>query len=69
MTITVVGGAVLVGRVLSGVMLDRFDSRHVAIGFFVMQAAGVLLLLTEATLVWVLGAALLIVLCLGAELT
>ncbi|MGH8608102.1 MAG: MFS transporter, partial [Gammaproteobacteria bacterium] len=64
---SVAGGAVLVGRVWTGYLLDRFFAPTVTIGFFLALALGVFLLWTGATETTALFAAMLVGLGLGAE--
>jgi MFS family permease len=64
---SLVGLAVLVGRLSSGAAMDRFFAPHVAIVAFLISAGGCLLLLTDAA-VPVCAAALGIGLTVGAEL-
>lgn len=64
---SLIGVAVLAGRLTSGAALDRFDARHVASVAFSISAAGCLLLLGGSPVVVSL-AALAIGLTIGAEL-
>lgn len=64
---SLIGVAVLTGRLASGAALDRFDPRHVAGVAFTISAVGCLLLLGGSPLV-VSVAALAIGLTIGAEL-
>lgn len=64
---SLIGVAVLTGRLASGAALDRFDARHVAGVAFAISAVGCLLLLGGSPLV-VSIAALAIGLTIGAEL-
>jgi sugar phosphate permease len=64
---SVLGGAVIMGRVLSGYLLDRFFASYVAMIFFVGAACGILVLWSGATGAWVFVAAFLIGLGMGAE--
>ena len=64
---SVAGGAVLVGRVWTGYLLDRFFAPTVTIGFFLALALGVFLLWAGATETGALFAAMLVGLGLGAE--
>jgi MFS family permease len=64
---SIAGGAVLVGRVWTGYLLDRFFAPNVTMGFFLALAFGVFLLGTGATATTALFAAMLVGLGLGAE--
>lgn len=67
LAISVSGAAVIVGRILSGLMLDRLPAPRVALCFFVIQVAGVLLLLVQVSVPSAVVAAMFIGLSLGAE--
>ena len=49
LAVSLLGGALLTGRVLAGYMLDRFFAPHVALGFFIAVAGGLSLLWGGAT--------------------
>jgi MFS family permease len=61
------GGALLIGRVGAGYLLDRFLASSVAIGFLAGATLGVFLLWSEAVGVLAFAAAILIGLGVGAE--
>jgi MFS family permease len=61
------GGAVILGRVLSGYLLDRLFASYVAMVFFVGAAGGILILWSGAAGPWIFVAAFLIGLGMGAE--
>ena len=64
---SLIGVAVLVGRLTSGAALDRFRAQHVAAFAFTMSALGCLLLLADSAALAAAGA-LAIGLTIGAEL-
>jgi MFS family permease len=64
---SLLGGALLIGRVGAGYLLDRFRASAVAIGFLVGATLGIFLLWSEVSGGLVFGAAILIGLGLGAE--
>jgi cyanate permease len=64
---SLLGGALLVGRVGAGYLLDRFFASHVAICFLCGVTLGILLLWTEAVGGLVFSAAVLVGLGVGAE--
>jgi sugar phosphate permease len=61
------GSAVLIGRVGTGYLLDRFFAPNVTIGFFLLLALGVFLLWSEVAGSGAVLAAMLVGLGLGAE--
>jgi cyanate permease len=61
------GGALLLGRVVAGQLLDRFFAPYVAMGFFLAPALGLFLLWGGATGSWAFAAAFLVGMGLGAE--
>ncbi len=61
------GGALLLGRVGAGRLLDRFFAPYVAMGFFLAPALGLSLLWSGATGGWAFAAAFLVGMGLGAE--
>ena len=64
---SLLGGALLVGRVGAGYLLDRFFASHVAIGFLCGVAVGLFLLWSGAVGGLVFSAAVLVGLGVGAE--
>ncbi len=64
---SVLGGAVIAGRVSCGYLLDRFFASYVALIFFLGAAAGILLLWSGAGGAWAFVAAFLIGMGMGAE--
>jgi len=64
---SVLGGAVIAGRVSCGYLLDRFFAAYVALIFFLGAAGGILLLWSGAGGVWAFVAAFLIGMGMGAE--
>lgn len=64
---SVLGGAVIAGRVSCGYLLDRFFASYVALIFFLGAAGGILLLWSGAGGVWAFVAAFLIGMGMGAE--
>ncbi len=64
---SLLGGAVLVGRVITGYLLDRFFAPSVALGFFTGAFLGVLLLWSGATHELAFVSAFLVGLGMGAE--
>lgn len=64
---SVLGGALLIGRVGAGYLLDRFLASSVAIGFLAGATLGVFLLWNETVGIFAFAAALLIGLGVGAE--
>lgn len=64
---SVLGGAVIFGRVSSGFILDRFFASYVAMIFFTGAALGILLLWSGAGGAWNFAAAFLIGMGMGAE--
>jgi MFS family permease len=64
---SLLGGALLLGRVSAGYLLDRLTAEVVAIGFLTGAALGVLLLWSEAIGVLAFTAAILVGLGVGAE--
>jgi MFS family permease len=64
---SLLGGAVLVGRVITGYLLDRFFAPRVALGFFTGAFLGVLLLWSGATQELAFVSAFLVGLGMGAE--
>lgn len=64
---SVLGGAVIVGRVSCGFLLDRLFASYVALIFFTGAAVGILLLWTGAGGAWAFVAAFLIGMGMGAE--
>ena len=67
LAISFLGGATLMGRVIAGLLLDRFFVSRVGIGFFAGVAAGLGLLWSGATGSVAFVAAVLVGLGLGAE--
>ena len=67
LSVSLLGGALLTGRVLAGYMMDRFFAPHVALGFFIAVAGGLSLLWGGATGAPAFLAAFLVGLGLGAE--
>lgn len=65
---SVLGVAVLVGRVVSGYLVDRFFAPYVAFALFAQAAAGIGLLLLGGTGVLALAGAFSVGLALGAEI-
>jgi len=66
--ISVAGISLVAGRILSGVLVDRFPSAFVAAGFFSAQAVGIaILLLGSSGLAVAIAACILVGLGLGAE--
>ena len=65
---SVLGIALLIGRVSSGYLLDRFFGPHVAASFFAAAAAGIALLSATRAQEFAFAAAFLIGLGLGAEI-
>jgi MFS family permease len=61
------GGALLLGRVGAGRLLDHFFAPYVATGFFLAPALGLSLLWSGATGGWAFAAAFLVGMGLGAE--
>ncbi len=64
---SVLGGALLVGRVGAGYLLDRFAAASVAIAFLTGASLGVFLLWSEAVGMFAFAAAILVGLGVGAE--
>jgi sugar phosphate permease len=64
---SLLGGAVLIGRVVTGYLLDRFFAPRVAVGFFTGATVGVLLLWGGATHDLAFVSAFLVGLGMGAE--
>lgn len=64
---SVLGGAVILGRVASGYLLDRLFAAHVALIFFSGAAIGILILWSGAVGAWVFVSAFLVGLGMGAE--
>lgn len=64
---SVLGGAVIMGRVASGYLLDRLFASYVAVIFFFGAAIGILLLWSGAGGAWAFVAAFLIGMGMGAE--
>lgn len=64
---SLLGGALLVGRVGAGYLLDRFFASSVAIGFLSGAAVGIFLLWSEAVGMLAFSAAILVGLSVGAE--
>ena len=64
---TIVGTAVMLGRVLSGYLQDRFFAPRVAFGVFALSALGIALLWMGRSGQTALGAAFLVGLGMGAE--
>jgi MFS family permease len=67
LAITVLGSALMIGRVLSGYLLDRFFAPRVAMCIFGAAACGIVLLRAAAGTQLVFPAAFLIGLGMGAE--
>jgi MFS family permease len=67
LAIAVLGSALMVGRVASGYLLDRFFAPRVAMGIFGAAACGIVLLRTAAVTQLVFPAVFLIGLGMGAE--
>lgn len=65
--LSAMGVMVLLGRVLAGWLLDRFDTAWVSAGLFGASVVGILLLLTSPSLALAATAAALIGLSMGAE--
>jgi MFS family permease len=61
------GVALIVGRVVAGLLLDYVFAPYVAIAFFAMPLAGILVLLTSVSLAATVLAAVLVGMGLGAE--
>jgi MFS family permease len=68
LTVSLAGGAALIGRVGIGYLLDRFFAPYVAVGFFCGLALGIFLLWSGAVGGVVLVAVVLVGLGVGAEL-
>ena len=68
MTLSMMGGAGLIGRLLTGVLIDRYRATHVSAVLLTLAAAGLLLLSTSQGLEWSLAAALMIGFGMGGEL-
>lgn len=64
---SLLGGALLLGRVSAGYLLDRFAASSVAMGFLAGATLGMFLLWSEATGVLAFAAAILVGLGVGAE--
>lgn len=64
---SVLGGAVILGRVVTGYLLDRLFAAHVAFIFFTGAAAGMALLWSGMSGIWVFVAALFVGIGIGAE--
>jgi imidazolonepropionase-like amidohydrolase/sugar phosphate permease len=64
---SVLGGAVILGRVLSGYLLDRLFASYVAMVFFLGAAIGIFVLWSGVAGPWVFVAAFLIGMGMGAE--
>lgn len=64
---SLLGGAVMPGRIVSGLLMDRFFAPTVAMVFFACAGLGVFVLWTGAGGAWVFVAAFLIGLGVGAE--
>lgn len=64
---SVLGGAVILGRILSGYLLDRLFAAYVATVFFLGAAGGILVLWIGSGGPWVFVAAFLIGMGMGAE--
>ncbi|HKZ79482.1 MAG TPA: MFS transporter [Pyrinomonadaceae bacterium] len=64
---SVLGGAVILGRVASGYLLDRLLASYVAVFFFLGAASGILLLWNGVIGGWAFVAAFLIGMGMGAE--
>ncbi len=59
---------ILIGRLVTGLLLDRYFAPHVAMGFFSALGAGLVILWSGAGGAWLIAAAILIGLAQGAEL-
>ncbi|MBA2526287.1 MAG: MFS transporter [Pyrinomonadaceae bacterium] len=64
---SVLGAAVILGRVISGYLLDRLFASYVAVIFFFGAALGVALLWSGAAGIWAFVAAFLVGMGMGAE--
>jgi MFS family permease len=64
---SVLGGAVILGRVVTGYLLDRLFAAHVALIFFTGAAAGMALLWSGMSGIWAFVAALFVGIGIGAE--
>lgn len=64
---SVLGGAVILGRVVTGYLLDRLFASHVAFIFFTGAAVGMALLWSGMGDIWVFVAALFVGIGIGAE--
>ncbi|MFD1559452.1 MFS transporter [Paraburkholderia silviterrae] len=64
---SLIGVGILVGRLLSGILIDRFHAPFVGAGFFLAGAAGYLLLMNAASVQSALFACACIGLAIGAE--
>jgi sugar phosphate permease len=64
---SVLGGAVILGRVVSGYLLDRLFASYVATVFFIGAGIGILILWSGAAGVWAFVGAFLIGMGMGAE--
>jgi MFS family permease len=65
--ISAAGLAMIMGRIMSGLLLDRFSAPSVAAGFFAIQGLGVAVLLTASSTAGATLATFLVGLGLGAE--
>ena len=61
------GGAMMVGRLATGYLMDKFFAPFVAVAFFVGATLGMGMLLVSVPDLWLLFAGILIGLCAGAE--
>ncbi|MBR0755735.1 hypothetical protein JQ604_26480 [Bradyrhizobium jicamae] len=66
--ISAAGIALIAGRLVAGAMLDRFFAPNVALAFFLMPLAGIIMLLSTVSMQAGLVAAMLVGLGLGAEI-
>jgi MFS family permease len=67
LTITAAGVSLIAGRIVAGFLLDYLFAPHVALVFFSMPLAGILILLTTSSVLCAVLAAVLVGMGLGAE--